>query len=240
MWLKQELHQKEQIDAPADILPFPDYQAASRALEWTNRRLGGISAVIRPLEAMVRSRKMSAFTLLDAGCGGGDIDEALALWSRERRYGMTLIGIDSHPHAVRVARERTAGHPEINIVQSDFFESKFSEDSFDFVISSLLLHHLSADQMSFFLWKAYRMARVGVVLTDLRRNFLSYWASKTIISRLAPPSVLFNNDAPLSFRRAYTLGEIRRMIAKGGYPYTASVPWRSPFRLVLTAERLTA
>lgn len=237
MWLKRELYQKEQIDAPAELLSFDEYQAAFRAVEWTNRRLGGAEALIRPLESMVRSREVPAFTVLDVGCGGGDIDESLAVWARRRQYGLTLIGIDSHPHAVRLARERVAGYPEINIVQSDFFEAKFSEDSFDFVVSSLVLHHLSAEQVSFFLWKAYRMARVGVVLTDLRRNYFFYWMSKTIVSRLAPPSALFKNDAPLSFRRAYTLNEMRNLLAKGGYPYMATSPRLSPFRIVLAAER---
>ena len=145
MWLKRELDQREQIDAPAELLSFDEYQAAFRAVEWTNRHLGGASTLICPLESMVRSREATSFTVLDVGCGGGDIDESLAVWARRRQYGLTLIGIDSHPYAVRLARERAAGHPEINIVQSDFFESKFSEDSFDFVISSMLLHHLSAE-----------------------------------------------------------------------------------------------
>ena len=239
MWLKREQHQREQIDAPAELIPYDEYASAFRAVEWTNHRLGGASTVVRALEEMVRVRGLSSFTVLDVGCGGGDIDETLARLSRRRGWGMRLIGIDSHPHAVRLARERISGYPEIDIVHSDFFESKFSDGSFDFVIASLLLHHLSSEQISFFLWKAYRLARVGVILTDLRRTALFYWMCKVVARRLAPPSLLFRNDAPLSFRRAYTLGEMRGILAKGGYPYIATAPWRWPFRLLLVSERLT-
>lgn len=237
MGIDREVKQKERIDAPAEHIPFDAYQKAFSAVEWTNRKLGGVSSLIEPLQSLVRSRGLSSFNVLDVGCGGGDMDESLIRWAQKKRYGLTLIGIDSHPHAVRLAKERLAGHLGVNVISSDFFESKFSDGSFDFVISSLLIHHLTREQLSFFLWKAYRIARVGVVLTDLRRNAPVEWAAKKLITRMAPPSDLFANDAPLSFRRSYTLAEMRELLARGSYPYMAFSPWWSPFRIVLVAER---
>ena len=238
MRLKRELREKEKIDAPADQVPFEDYRAAFAAVEWTNRYMGGAGALIGPLESLINSRRVSSFNILDVGCGGGDIDVALVEWARKKELGMTILGIDSHPHAVKLAKERTAGYPEINIVLSDVFETKFPDESFDVVVGSLLLHHLSADQLSFFLWKAYSLSRVGVILTDLRRSRPAHWAAKRIVPRLAPPSAIFNHDAPLSFRRAYTLKEIREFLGKGGFPYMATSPLLSPFRIVLSAERM--
>lgn len=236
MLLKRERAQKERIDAPADRMSFEEYRSACRAVEWTNRHLGGELTLIQPLESMVRARRLTSFTVLDVGCGGGDMDEALVVWGRRRRYGIKLIGIDNHAHAVRIAKERVSPHPEIDIVQSDIFEAKFSDGSFDFVVSSLMLHHLSTEQLSFFLWKAYRLARVGVVLTDLRRNYPSYCLARTVVPLLAPTSPIFKNDAALSFRRAYTLNEMRGLLASGGYPYRVKSPWFCPFRIALAAE----
>ncbi len=239
MLLNRDVTAREQIDGPADRVSFEDYQAAFLAIAWTNRNLGGTAVMLGELNFMVQQHRLSSISLLDVGCGGGDIDEAILRWSRGKNIGCTILGIDVHPHAVRLARDRLGSQAEINVRHNDFFEAKFTEGSFDIVIASLLLHHLSVDQLSYFLWKAYRIARVGVILTDLRRSLPAYWFCRTGLRWMAPPSSVFTHDSAVSFRRSYTLDEIRRFLTAGGYPYMARIPWRAPFRLVLTAEHLT-
>ena len=174
---------------------------------------------------------------MDVGCGGGDVDDEILRWAVRRNLGITILGIDSHPHAVRVARERLGAHRETAVSQIDFFETKFSNGSFDFVISTMLLHHLPEARIAEFLWRAWRIARAGVIVVDIRRSLPAYMAARWIVPRLAPASAVFAHDAPLSFRRAFTLKEIRELTVKNNLPYLAKIPWRSPFRIVLTAER---
>lgn len=238
MRFKRATSEPELIDAPADRIFIDDYRLAALALEWSNRKWGGTKILIRALADLVRHHKLSGFTVLDAGCGSGDVDEALVRWCHERELAVSLLAVDSHPHAVTLAKERLAEHPEVKVVHADFFEAKFSDASFDFVVSSLVLHHLTEEQLGYFLYKAYKLARLGVVLTDLRRSLPAYLFASRILPALAPKSPVFRHDAPLSFRRAYTLREMRDLLVRGSHPYMATVPWMSPFRMVLTAEHL--
>ena len=76
--------------------------------------------------------------------------------------------------------------------------------------SSLFLHHLEPEQVRQFLDEALRVARLAVLIHDLRRHWL-HW----IVSYAGAPlfqSRLTRHDAPASVRRAYTSEEISEML----------------------------
>jgi len=72
--------------------------------------------------------------VLDAGCGTGRISEILAGW------GAHVVGIDLSD-AVDVARHHLADFGNVVVLQADIGELPFRPESFDFVISSGVLHH---------------------------------------------------------------------------------------------------
>ena len=99
---------------------------------------GWRTTYVRDLRPRLRGR--GANTLLDIGCGGGDITRALARWAR--RDGLTLraTGIDPDPRAHAWASRQ----PDVDGVD---FRRVRSEDlvaegaRFDLVVSNHLLHH---------------------------------------------------------------------------------------------------
>ena len=72
---------------------------------------------------------------LDAGCGSGRHAYHAA------RYGAEVWAIDLGP-AVEIARRNTAGQGSVHVVQADLYKPPFAPESFDFIYSLGVLHHL--------------------------------------------------------------------------------------------------
>jgi SAM-dependent methyltransferase len=72
---------------------------------------------------------------LDAGCGMG----RHVYWAAQ--YGAEMVAVDLS-QAVEVAFRNVHGCPNIHVVQADIYHLPFSRESFDFVQSIGVIHHL--------------------------------------------------------------------------------------------------
>jgi SAM-dependent methyltransferase/uncharacterized protein YbaR (Trm112 family) len=80
--------------------------------------------------------------ILDAGCGNG----RFAFYAA--RYGGEVWAIDLGP-AVEVARQNTTPAGEVQVVQADLHRPPFAPESFDFIYSIGVLHHLPDPEKAF-------------------------------------------------------------------------------------------
>lgn len=103
-------------------------------------------------------------TVLDAGCGTGNY-----LAELHSRIG-TLHGVEFNAGMAQVARERFVDDPKVNIQQGSATELPFTDELFDGVICTQVLHHLddgsTADfpNVATFFREAFRVLRPGGVL----------------------------------------------------------------------------
>jgi hypothetical protein len=82
----------------------------------------------------------------------------------------------------------------------------------------------------------WRVARRGLVVSDLERGRLAYVAARTMA--LVLRNRLTSHDGPVSVLRAYTALELRRVARTAGLRgVTASR--RFPFRVILVARKET-
>jgi ubiquinone/menaquinone biosynthesis C-methylase UbiE len=170
-----------------------------------NRWFGGISTTRRMLEqVLARIRKhpaeRGALTLLDVGAGSGDVSLAAA-----RQIGPSA--------QIRVTlMDRMPAHLPRNgtgAVAGDALALPFLDNSFDLVTCSLLIHHLEREQIVRFVNQALRVARVAVLLNDLRREPLHLalmYAGYPLFARLTL------HDGIASVRRAYTPPELKSIL----------------------------
>jgi ubiquinone/menaquinone biosynthesis C-methylase UbiE len=143
-----------------DHLPPEEARPNLADLVRINRYFGGHSTVRHTLEQAANGEQ--CFSLLDIGCGSGD--SARILLNEYPRARVTCLD-----HNV-INMER-APYPKLI---ADAFELPFRPESFDFVFSSLFLHHFTDEQVVGLLGQFYRIARKAVLVCDLDRNLLPY------------------------------------------------------------------
>lgn len=229
----------QRIDRPElmDTQPFDEKitRRTLRFLGMTARRFGGAALVVRHLDRLVAGvPSTEEISILDVGCGGGEIPLAVAGWARARGRAVRIVAIDLVPEIAAVAREACAGHPEIEVREQNVFDLAGGGETFDVVTASLLLHHVPPPDALGTLRAFDRLARRGVIISDLRRSVASFMAV-TAVSWLAGNHVV-RHDGPLSVRRAFLPEELDALAQRAGLPYLRAR--REPFfRLSLAGKK---
>lgn len=115
--------------------------ASSYGYLWS--RSGGLSEVGQPapyhFDRVARALSLSPpqGSILDAGCGDG-----VDLANLGRRDGVEVVGVELSDGGCRASLERSLALPTTHVVQADLCQLPFGDDSFDFVYSYGVLHHL--------------------------------------------------------------------------------------------------
>lgn len=198
-------------------------------LERLNRLPGGAATSVAAIGQLVAG--LAAAEILDVGVGAGDFPTGFA------RQGWHVTGIDVNREVLAVAQRRI--RPEgVTLVEADARALPFADGAFDVAHCSLLVHHLDPRDAVQVLREMRRVARLGVVVNDLRRGVLPLAVTAVSMAALARSPVT-RADGLASVRRAYTLVELDQLLADAGLRST----WRSAGwmpRVVTTAVRTAA
>jgi SAM-dependent methyltransferase len=154
--------ENELLDAP-DIDP----EIVKRSLadvERSNSLFGGRSAAIREFRDVLRELPRQA-SLLDVGTGLGDIPRRAREVADENGIELVAFGLDSAEELARASKSAVdfaiCGHG---------LELPFRDKSMDVVMCSQVLHHFSHRGALELLREMDRVARVRVIVSDLRRS----------------------------------------------------------------------
>lgn len=193
-----------------------------------NTYLGGTSLSVRGCLSLLRGVNREA-TLLDVGCGLGDVAAAIQNAAAREGIRVRAVGLDINARHLKLARRE---YPQVLGVRGDAFRLPLGDASVDIVHSSLFLHHFRAREVEALLREFSRVARVGWFMNDLARHTLPLWFFRTTWPIFAR-SALTRFDGSASVRRAYTKAELSRIAqaipgarVQAHLPFRLSVEWR--------------
>jgi 2-polyprenyl-3-methyl-5-hydroxy-6-metoxy-1,4-benzoquinol methylase len=224
-----------------EIMENPDVSRGDfvRALDeicWVNRNLGGTAAILDTLERLCEANQSStALRILDLGTGSADIPMAMAEWGRAKQRKLQITAVDLHPAAVEEAQARTASYPEIEVRQGNALALPDEPYSFDYVVSSMFMHHLSQAEAVELLRTMARLSRRGLVVNDLERHPWA-WMSIRLLGRLTAKGHIFRHDSALSVLRGFQKEELEALCREAGLG-GVEIRHRFPFRWVLVWRR---
>ncbi|MHC6221009.1 class I SAM-dependent methyltransferase [Arthrobacter sp. MMS24-S77] len=146
-------------------------------------------------------------TVLDIGCGGGDVARGLARRAAAEGYPLEVTGIDPDERAFRFANSVPA---VAGVRYRKAFSSELVSEGlqFDVVISNHVLHHLTSAELASFLRDSEHLCRRIALHNDLRRSRLAYslfWAGAWPLGL----GSYIHGDGLTSIRRSYTMAELR-------------------------------
>ena len=216
-WLDTDLGTPEEIDS------------ALHAVSLANRRFGGVRLHARLLQRALAhvSPRVSPHVshgsrahILEVASGRADVLQA-ALLRLGEAVDVTLL--DRSAVHLPDPRAWPAGLPAPRVLAGDALDLPFPDSSVDIVSCCLFLHHLEPPQIVRYLAEAQRVARVAVVINDLERTACHYRLAK--LNRILDRSRISRHDGPVSVRRAYTRGELARMLTNTGRNFHLERAW---------------
>jgi 2-polyprenyl-3-methyl-5-hydroxy-6-metoxy-1,4-benzoquinol methylase len=199
----------------------------ARVNRWTFAARPTIDFVAR---AMGDARR---FTLLDVGFGDGDMLRLVARWAEKRGIRAELTGVDRNPGSSAVARAATPARFDIDYLTGDYLDHL--GEGFDLIVSSLVAHHMSRDELLIFLRAMEAKARRGWLINDLHRHRLSYLGFP-LLARAMRWHDIVRQDGQLSIARSFRPEEWPPVLAEAGLGPEVRIVRRFPFRLCV--ERL--
>lgn len=203
----------ERIDT-GDYTPA-EYTTFLREIAFINRYFGDRRAIRKTLLSEIEELDLREFSVLDVGCGSGELLRIIADYAESTGRVATLTGLDLNSISSTTTQTLSRNYSGIATVQGDALRLPFADHSFDYSISSLFFHHLLDQQIVDVLGEMSRVSRRGVVVIDLHRDRVAYLGYKVLcfVFRI---SELVRHDGSLSIKKGFRVDELGRLGNDGG------------------------
>jgi len=140
-----------------------------------NQLLGGNQLTLKGFKKLLqKNTNTGPITVVDVGCGNGDMLRKLAEFGLQHDLNLELIGIDANSYTVDYAIELSEKYSNINFKCEDVFSEPFNELKYDIVLCTLTLHHFKNDEIVKLLTVFKNNSKIGFVINDLQRSGIAY------------------------------------------------------------------
>ena len=195
-------------------------------------RLRTVATAVKAAHEQVRTITFGpqSFRILDVGFGDGDMLRRIARWARGRKVKLDLVGIDLNPRSALAANQATGAEIDIDYRTGDYTD--LASEEWDVIISSLVAHHMTHEQLVAFIRFMDAHAKAGWFINDVHRHGFAFlgFPLLAMIMRWHP---IVRHDGQLSIARSYRPDEWPAILAEAGVS-GAIVARKFPFRLCVS------
>ena len=194
-----------------------------------NQLLGGNSVTLDGVQHLIKDLpKDQTITIMDFGCGSGDMLRMLSKFGAENNLKFQLIGIDANEATIRHAEKCSTEFTNITYLAEDIFLYDFSKYKIDIALITLTLHHFKDDEILKIMRVILNLVQKGIVVNDLQRSKLAYRLFQMIIFifRLEKMTA---NDGVISILRGFKKEDLQNYSKDLGLK-KYSINWKWAFR----------
>jgi len=224
---------KEYIDGPpveAELL-----RQTYREMKSINAHTLGYWPTMSAVEYFFgRCGRDRVISVLDIGCGDGEILRRIDDHGRARGLSLELTGIDLNRDAILAAIELSPSR--IDFIHGDILTD--GEDrQYDLIINSLTMHHLADEEIVRLMQWMTAHARIGWSISDLDRRAIAYYFIK-YFTRIRGFNHVICHDAPLSVARGFRRKDWSGFIIRSAIdPDSIRISWYPNFRHGIRYEK---
>jgi len=202
-----------------------------------NQWLGGNKVTINGLKKTLKNHsKDQVITIVDLGCGGGDVLREVSRFGTRNNYKFHLIGIDANQNTIDYARASSETYDNIEFKAIDIFSEKFKQLNYDVVLTTLFLHHFKEKELVSFLNPVLKKAKYGVVINDLHRHKLAYYLFKLLSLTIKNQTIV--KDGLTSVLRGFKRKELVDISQQLKAKYQIQWKWAFRFQWILIQKEI--
>jgi 2-polyprenyl-3-methyl-5-hydroxy-6-metoxy-1,4-benzoquinol methylase len=194
-----------------------------------NQLLGGNKLTLQGVKDLIAPvAKTQTVTIVDLGCGNGDMLRLIADWGAKNDRKFELLGVDANAFTINYAKELSVHYPNISYRCDDIFSNEVSGSKYDIALFTLTLHHFKDEEIDALLRTFNANTRIGIVVNDLHRSSVAYrlFQGLCFVFRLNPVS---KNDGLISILRGFKKKELVSISEKLNYK-NYKIQWKWAFR----------
>ncbi len=227
----------ELMDDPS--MDADKYREAYLDINRCNRLLGGYGITLKAIEKLIKDNPKKSYTILDMGCGDGQMLRKVSKLLDRKGIPAKLIGIDLRDDVLGIAREKSTNFPKIQFLKQNILALDKQYDC-DILLCTLTMHHFTDAEIHQFTKKFIEIATIGVIINDLERNKIAYQLFK-LFSFFFIKTPIAKYDGLVSISKGFVKKELQAY-ANSLKTAQHTIAWKWAFRYVwiMRTNRLTA
>ena len=208
-----------------------EYEKWHREMYFIHRVFGELRGLGGSLVKELRSNESEHISILDVGAGSGELLWAVKKLVPDKK--LMLVGAEFREDGTRSIKNNS-DEGEIQPVRCDALDLPFADNGFDYVFSSLFLHHLADEQAVTLLSEMGRVARRRFFVIDLHRHPIPYYFYKMVSPVFLQRFT--QEDGALSILKSFRPEELQSLANSAGIE-GVTVRRSAAYRLVLSGGK---
>jgi len=192
-----------------------------------NKWLGGNALTKSGVKKLLANYpKEKEISIIDFGCGHGDMLRELAKFGKKHGYSFQMLGVDANQTAINYGEGLSQDYAKITYLCANVLDDNVLAMKCDIALCTLFLHHFEDEFAENFIQAMAEKASIGVVINDLHRHKLAYRLFSSL--RGIINNHMVTEDGLTSILKSFKRKDLERFAKK--LPYKSTISWRWAFR----------